>query len=76
MRIIETVKNTSTNTYLMAGVLLTMSGSALADTTTDTSAIDAAIASGKSMVSATTSGVIAVAALCFGLGMVVSWLRK
>jgi|GEM_PF-3634232 len=73
MRIIQMVKNTATNTYVQAGVALTVSGSAMADNTTEiTSAIDA----GKALVSTTTSGVIALAALGFGLGMVVSWLSR
>ena len=73
MRIIQMVKKTATNTYVQAGVALTVSGSAMADNTTEiTSAIDA----GKALVSTTTSGVIALAALGFGLGMVVSWLSR
>ncbi|MFL7028345.1 hypothetical protein [Vibrio cyclitrophicus] len=39
-------------------------------------AITSAVEAGKSMVGLTTSGVIGIAALGFGLGMVVSWLRK
>ncbi|MGD8123083.1 hypothetical protein [Vibrio sp. TRT 2004] len=73
MRIIQNVKNMATNAYVQAGVALTVSGSAMADNTTEiTSAIDA----GKALVSTTTSGVIALAALGFGLGMVVSWLSR
>ncbi|MCG9727436.1 hypothetical protein L1D52_24620 [Vibrio brasiliensis] len=73
MRIIQMVKNTASNAYVQAGVALTVSGSAMADNTTEiTSAIDA----GKALVSTTTSGVIALAALGFGLGMVVSWLSR
>ena len=64
------------NKVLMASVALT-SGSAFAnDPSAAESAINAAVASGKSMVSLTTSGVIGIAALGFGLGMVVMWLRK
>ena len=63
------------NKVLLASVALT-SGSAFADGTTNSSAITAAIDSGKAMVATTTAGVIAIAALGFGLGMVVSWLRK
>ena len=62
------------NKVLLASVALT-SGSAFADDTTN-NAITAAIDSGKAMVATTTAGVIAIAALGFGLGMVVSWLRK
>ncbi|MEF1174492.1 hypothetical protein [Vibrio sinaloensis] len=76
MRIIQMVKNTATNTYVQAGVALTLSGSALADANPNETAITAAVNAGKSMVSLTTSGVIGIAALGFGLGMVVAWLRK
>ena len=60
---------------LVAAVSVT-SSSAFADATSNDTAITAAIESGKSMVATTTAGVIAIAALGFGLGMVVSWLRK
>ena len=60
---------------LVAAVSVT-SSSAFADATTNDTAITAAIDSGKAMVATTTAGVIAIAALGFGLGMVVSWLRK
>lgn len=73
MRIIQNVKNMATNAYVQAGVALTVSGSAMADNTTE---ITDAITSGKALVSTTTSGVIALAALGFGLGMVVSWLSR
>ncbi|MCZ4296381.1 hypothetical protein [Vibrio sinaloensis] len=73
MRIIQNVKNMATNAYVQAGVALTVSGSAMADNTTE---ITEAITAGKALVSTTTSGVIALAALGFGLGMVVSWLSR
>ncbi|CAK2391324.1 Phage coat protein [Vibrio crassostreae] len=63
------------NKILLASVALT-SSSAFADGNATNTAITAAIESGKSMVATTTAGVIAIAALGFGLGMVVSWLRK
>ncbi|MFA0496638.1 hypothetical protein [Vibrio sp. 10N.222.54.B11] len=62
------------NKILFASVALT-SGSAFAEGANET-AITAAVDAGKSMVSLTTSGVIGIAALGFGLGMVVAWLRK
>jgi len=63
------------NKALVAAVALT-SGSAFAEASANETAITAAVNSGKSMVSLTTAGVIGIAALGFGLGMVVSWLRK
>lgn len=75
MRTIQMVKNAATNTWVQAGVALTLSGSALAEDP-NTAAINAAVTSGKALVSLTTSGVIGIAALGFGVGMVVSWLAK
>lgn len=63
------------NKVLLASVALT-SGSAFAEASANESAITSAVEAGKSMVGVTTSGVIGIAALGFGLGMVVSWLRK
>lgn len=63
------------NKILLASIALT-SGSAFADASANETAITAAVNAGKSMVQLTTSGVIGIAALCFGLGMVVAWLRK
>lgn len=54
-------------------VVALFSTSASADNLT---AINDAVTAGSGLVSATTAGVIAIAALCFGLGLVVSWLRK
>ncbi|WP_146441625.1 hypothetical protein [Vibrio kanaloae] len=62
------------NKILVASVALT-SGSAFAEGANET-AITAAVEAGKGMVQLTTSGVIGIAALGFGLGMVVAWLRK
>ncbi len=76
MRIIQMVKDTATNTYVQAGVAMTLSGSAFAEASANENAITAAVEAGKNMVSLTTSGVIGIAALGFGLGMVVAWLRK
>ncbi|PTP52549.1 hypothetical protein [Vibrio splendidus] len=63
------------NKILVASVALT-SGSAFAEGSANENAITAAVEAGKGMVSLTTSGVIGIAALGFGLGMVVAWLRK
>ncbi|KDN27176.1 protein Vpf81 [Vibrio fortis] len=64
------------NKSLVAAVALTSGSAFAADPSAAETAINAAVASGKSMVGLTTSGVIGIAALGFGLGMVVSWLRK
>ncbi|EKO3792809.1 hypothetical protein HAR83_002223 [Vibrio metschnikovii] len=68
----QTLKSKTVKLTLVAGTALA-SSSAFAN---NSEAIEAAVASGQSMVSLTTSGVIALAALGFGLGMVVSWLRR
>lgn len=39
-------------------------------------AINAAVADATTNVTATTTGVIAIAALCFGLGLIIRWLSK
>ncbi|HHC6807757.1 TPA: hypothetical protein ACN33R_000701 [Vibrio parahaemolyticus] len=49
------------------------SGSAFAD---NTAAITEAIAAGEGMIQLTTGGVISVAAICFGVGLVASMLIK
>ena len=76
--LVQGVKNAVNNKALQVGVLLTASGSALAtgSPSVNEAAITAAVETGKSMVQLTTSGVIGIAALCFGLGMVVAWLRR
>ncbi|NOH73348.1 hypothetical protein F0225_18705 [Vibrio pectenicida] len=72
------VKNTATNTYVQAGVALTASGSALAETPSNPSlaVITGAIESGKEMVGVTTSGLLGMAAIGFGVGMVLVWLAR
>ncbi|WP_438827334.1 hypothetical protein [Vibrio vulnificus] len=72
MKFVNKAKNILNNKLLISAVALT-SGSAFAD---NTAAITEAVTGGKAMVELTTSGVIGIAALGFGLGMVVSWLRK
>lgn len=72
----KNTRNILNNKLLAASVLVTASGSAFADASANETAITAAVDAGKSMVSLTTSGVIGIAALGFGLGMVVAWLRK
>ena len=69
------LRQIASNKILLASVALT-SGSAFADPSANETAITAAVNSGKGMVELTTSGVIGIAALGFGLGMVVAWLRK
>ncbi|MDC5804753.1 hypothetical protein OPW36_14115 [Vibrio europaeus] len=75
MKYMNVVKKIAQNRYAQAGVALTLSGSAMANDA-NTTAITDAITSGKALVSTTTSGVIALAALGFGVGMVVTWLAK
>ncbi|OQQ00551.1 hypothetical protein BK412_21810, partial [Vibrio campbellii] len=67
-----------TNKYTQAGVAMTLSVPAFADGSGNANieAINGAVASGGQMVSLTTSGVIGIAAMGFGLGMVVAWLRR
>ncbi len=74
-RIFDAVNNGKGKFVVVAATALA-SNSALADTSPNVAAINAAIASGTSMVSATTAGIISVAAICFGVGLVVGWLRK
>ncbi|CDT51757.1 hypothetical protein L4C44_03280 [Vibrio satsumensis] len=69
------LRQMANNKILLASIALT-SGSAFAEASANETAITTAINSGKAMVGTTTSGVIGIAALGFGLGMVVSWLRK
>ncbi|WCP70106.1 hypothetical protein LYZ37_19070 [Vibrio tubiashii] len=76
MKFYNFAKQTVQNRYAQMGVLLTMSGSALADATANETAITAAITGGKKLVEMTTTGIIGLAALGFGLGMVVSWLGR
>lgn len=76
MKYLNQAKQFMSKKYVQTGVLLTVSGSAFAEGSANETAITAAVNAGKSMVSLTTSGVIGIAALGFGLGMVVAWLRK
>lgn len=69
------LRQIASNKILLASVALT-SGSAFADPSANETAITGAVNAGKGMVELTTSGVIGIAALGFGLGMVVAWLRK
>lgn len=75
-RIFDAVKNGKGKFVVVASTAVASTSAFAADPTANEAAINAAIASGQSMVSATTAGVIAVAAICFGVGLVVSWLRK
>lgn len=56
-----------------ATAAMVASGSALAD---NNAAITEAITSGKGLVELTTGGVISIAAVCFGVGLVASMLIK
>lgn len=69
---LKNLRQIASNKILVASVALT-SSSAFADNTKE---VTDAITAGKAMVQLTTSGVIGIAALGFGLGMVVAWLRK
>ncbi|WPC72553.1 hypothetical protein [Vibrio porteresiae] len=60
------VKVVAASTALVAGVASAEPAAGIAD----------AIAAGSENVGAVTAGVIALAALGFGLTMIVSWLRK
>lgn len=71
-RIIETVKNKS-GVFVASAAALTASGSALAD---NTSAVTEAIAAGTALTTLTTGGILSVAAVCFGVGLVASMLIK
>ena len=71
-RIIETVKNKS-GVFVASAAALTASGSALADNTT---AVTEAIAAGTALTTLTTGGILSVAAVCFGVGLVASMLIK
>ncbi|MEZ9289131.1 hypothetical protein [Vibrio lentus] len=71
-RIIETVKNKS-GVFVASAAALTASGSALAD---NTAAVTEAIAAGTALTTLTTGGILSVAAVCFGVGLVASMLIK
>ncbi|HHP0481484.1 hypothetical protein [Vibrio campbellii] len=78
MKYMNQVQSFFTNKYTQAGVAMTLSVPAFADGSGNANieAINGAVASGGQMVSLTTSGVIGIAAMGFGLGMVVAWLRR
>lgn len=76
MTYMNQVQSFFTNKYTQAGVAMSLSVPAFAEGNANVEAINGAIDGGKQMVSLTTSGVIGIAALGFGLGMVVAWLRK
>ncbi len=72
MKFVNKAKNILTNKLLVAGVALT-SSSAFAEVPEE---ITTAITNGKAMVGATTSGLLAMGALGFGIGMVLTWLAR
>lgn len=73
MSLIITLKKVAKNRFAQVAAISMASAPAFAD---NTAAITDAVTAGQSLVSLTTAGVIGIAALGFGLGMVVSWLRK
>lgn len=74
---VVSLKKLVSNKYAQAGAALAVSVPALAeDTNPNLAAIQKGIDSGKEMVSLTTSGIIAMAAISFGVGMVIMWLAK
>lgn len=75
MKYMKQAKTFFSNKYTQASAAMLLSTSAFAEGT-NLDAINNAVSSGQQMVSLTTSGVIGVAALGFGLGMVVAWLRR
>lgn len=73
-RIIETVK-TKSGVFVASAAALA-SGSALADTDANTTAVTQAIAQGTALTTLTTGGILSLAAICFGVGLVASMLIK
>ncbi|MGL5343471.1 MAG: hypothetical protein ACRC9O_02230 [Plesiomonas sp.] len=78
MTIFKNLKTVASNRFVQAGVLLSFAGSASAagEANSMESSITNAITAGQANVSMTIAGVVAVAALCFGAGLIISWLRK
>ena len=60
----------------LAGASLLASGSAMALTEAQNTAVSGAFTSGQTSVSAVVAGVILVAATLTGLGIVYTWLKK
>ncbi|EGU43302.1 hypothetical protein [Vibrio splendidus] len=73
-RIIETVK-TKSGVFVASATALA-SGSALADTDANTTAVTQAIAQGTALTTLTTGGILSLAAICFGVGLVATMLIK
>ncbi|MGL4433694.1 MAG: hypothetical protein ACRCUW_13950 [Plesiomonas shigelloides] len=70
------IKATVQNRYFLGLSAAMTSGVASAAEGDMTSAITNAITAGQANVSMTIAGVVSVAALCFGAGLIVAWLRK
>lgn len=70
------IKATVQNRYFLGLSAALTSGVASAADDGMTSAITNAITAGQANVSMTIAGVVSVAALCFGAGLIVTWLRK
>ncbi|MDG2608974.1 hypothetical protein ACP6H1_24020 [Vibrio harveyi] len=66
------IRNIKTKIVVASGAVMA-SGSALAD---NTAAITEAVTNGEALVQLTTGGVISIAAICFGVGLVASMLIK
>lgn len=77
MKCMKMAKSFVSNKYAQAGALLTASFSSFAaDPVSNADAIKSAVSAGKNLVSLTTTGVIGISALGFGVGMVVMWLAR
>ena len=74
-RIIETVK-TKSGVFVASAAALTASGSAFAEASANTTAVTEAIAQGTALTTLTTGGILSLAAICFGVGLVASMLIK
>ncbi|MGL5665850.1 MAG: hypothetical protein ACRDD9_06950 [Shewanella sp.] len=62
--------------FLGLSAALTSGVASAVETSSMESAITNAITAGQANVSMTIAGVVSVAALCFGAGLIVAWLRK
>ncbi|KAB7689501.1 hypothetical protein [Plesiomonas shigelloides] len=70
------IKAAVQNRYFLGLSAALTSGVASAAEGDMTSTITNAITAGQANVSMTIAGVVSVAALCFGAGLIVAWLRK
>lgn len=70
----ETAKRAALPLLLLGAALIPES--AFAVDTTAASAIDAAIAQGQTLLAKVGPGIIGIAALMTGIGLVIAWIRK